>query len=65
MNNQKSIDPTIHMQVLHAGILQFIHMIHNIHTMQINIIDITINITNNLCNENENTIMAIKHDKSH
>ena len=60
MNNQNQLIQTIHMQVLHAGILQFVH---NIHTMQINIIDITINITNNLWNENENTIMAIKHDK--
>ena len=39
------------MQILHAGILQFVHMIHNIQIMQINIIDITININNNLCNE--------------
>ena len=51
MNKQNQLIQTIHMQVLHAGILQFVHMIHNIHTMQINIIDITINITNNLCNE--------------
>ena len=63
MNNQNQLIQTIHMQVLHAGILQFVHNIHNIHSMQVNIIDITINITNNLCNENENTIMAIKHDK--
>ena len=41
MNNQNQLIQTIHMQILHAGILQFVHMIHIIHIMLINI---------NLCN---------------
>ena len=40
MNNQNQLIQTIHMQILHAGILQVVHMIHIIQIMQIN----------NLCN---------------
>ena len=36
MNNQNQLIQTIQMQILHAGILQIVHIIHSIQIMQIN-----------------------------
>ena len=35
MNNQNQLIQTIQMQILHAGTLQIVHMIHIIQIMQI------------------------------
>ena len=51
MNNQNELIQTVHMQILHVEIPQFVHIIQ---TMQLNIM------INNLCNEIQSTIIIIR-----